>query len=1384
MDVMFRTAILRNPPTLRSNISLKEAITHLKGMTPQVNPTLGELPLQEATNASDSWSDVWVILDDDRPLGVLTKGDFLEAILQERENDTPLSQLITQRPLQLQESELVDLWSLCQRLHQEQKQAVVLLDEGDRFRGLITHESLLQGLCYQQTNLAIEQLQQQQSHELEQLSQRLNLALDSSAIGFWELHLKDQRMTWDERMYPLYGLSPLAGPPSYEMWLNLLHPDDRPEIVYLSEQVMSGELDYDRELRILHGDGTLRYLKASGTLIRDAQGKPESLIGINFDITERKEAEIRLQESETRFRRVFEANVVGMMFTDFSGQISDANDHFLQMLGYSRADLEQGRLNWAEITPPEYRDLDLKAMEMLRESGSVQPWEKVYQHRDGHPVWVLVGVALLSLDDGSCVCVVVDISDRKHNETILKRQLVAMEMAIDGIAILEDHHYIYLNSAHCQIFGYDSPSELLGQPWQRLFTSEEIPRADAEIFPQLDRQGIWQGESTALHKDGSSFPLELSLSQTDEGLLICVCRDISERKHTEKALRESEEKFRQLAEVVDAVFWIVHCNRRNRIYVSPAYERIWQRSQQELFISPDAWAESLHPGDRDRVLAAIPKQLQGQYDEEYRILRPNGEVRWIRDRAFPILNDQGQPYRIAGIAEDITDLKQAEQENQQLLQQLTAFKLALDESAIVAITNPDGVITYANERFLSLSGYSRQELIGQTHRLVNSGYHPRSFFKELWSTILQGKVWRGEVCNQAKDGSVYWVDSTIVPFLDCQGKPVQFLAVRFNITGRKTAEIALKSSNALLSTISQAQSQFITATNRLVIFEDLLAQLLELTQSEYGFIGEVLFRDDGSATLEETLFKISGVPYLRSHSITNIAWDAATRQFYDDNYEQGMEFENMNTLFGAVIMTGKPVISNFPTTDSRRGGTPAGHPPLNSFLGLPFFQGNTLMGIVGIANRAGGYNQEIIDYLAPFLVTCSNLIEGYRLDGKRRQAEEQLSYTNEQLIRATRLKDEFLANMSHELRTPLNAILGMTEALQDDVFGDINDKQRKALETVERSGTHLLALINDILDVAKIESGQIELDCSPTSISYLCESSLAFIRQQALKKSIHLRLDVPCHLSPIILDERRIRQVLLNLLNNAVKFTLEGGEIRLTVTELVSQSREELSELCFAVQDTGIGISPENIQKLFQPFVQIDSALNRQYEGTGLGLALVKRIVELHQGNVALTSEVGVGSCFSFTLPYRTAIASDSGSPSPTPSQLNSVSNPATSAVILVAEDNEASLNTLASYLTAKGYQLLLAKNGVEAVKLAISERPDIILMDIQMPGMDGLEATHLIRQNPDLERVPILALTALAMEGDRDRCLAAGASDYLTKPVKLREIVQRIERILIGSKS
>jgi signal transduction histidine kinase/CheY-like chemotaxis protein len=397
---------------------------------------------------------------------------------------------------------------------------------------------------------------------------------------------------------------------------------------------------------------------------------------------------------------------------------------------------------------------------------------------------------------------------------------------------------------------------------------------------------------------------------------------------------------------------------------------------------------------------------------------------------------------------------------------------------------------------------------------------------------------------------------------------------------------------------------------------------------------------------------------------------------------------------------------------------------------------------------------------------------------------QRLQQANVQLIESHRLKDEFLANMSHELRTPLNSILGMNEGLQDEVFGSINERQLKALQTIENSSRHLLALINDILDVAKIESGQVTPNLAVTNIESLCTSSLAFIKQQALTKRIQLIPRIPKHLPEIVLDERRIRQVLINLLNNAVKFTLEGGTITLEVSQVQLESSTTnltaLNYLKIAVIDTGIGISSENIQKLFQPFIQIDSALNRQYTGTGLGLALVKRLVELHEGTVELTSEVGVGSCFAINLPFNIgspAIEEKteqdlSGQSQIGQSQIEELISP----LILLAEDNEANITTFSSYLKAKGYRLLLATDGQQAIAIAKSDRPDLILMDIQMPVMDGLEAIAQIRLDPNLANIPIIALTALTMEGDRERCLASGASDYLAKPIKLRILAQMIQ--------
>ncbi|MEB3228157.1 MAG: PAS domain S-box protein [Synechocystis sp.] len=412
----------------------------------------------------------------------------------------------------------------------------------------------------------------------------------------------------------------------------------------------------------------------------------------------------------------------------------------------------------------------------------------------------------------------------------------------------------------------------------------------------------------------------------------------------------------------------------------------------------------------------------------------------------------------------------------------------------------------------------------------------------------------------------------------------------------------------------------------------------------------------------------------------------------------------------------------------------------------------------------------------------------------RKLAELHQQQLNQELLKANQLKDEFLAMMSHELRTPLNAVLGMTESLEEEIFGPINDRQRNMLQIIYKSGSHLLDLINDILDLSKMEAGQMELELRPININGIANNSFIYVQTQAVKKHIHLIQDIPDYLPPVQGDERRLRQVLINLLNNAVKFTEQGGTVTVRAS-LVSihftQSNQWAPYIRTEVNDTGIGITPENIGKLFQPFIQIDSALNRKHEGTGLGLSLVKRIVEMHGGEVGVTSEVGRGSCFWFTLPcgdvsdsaLNLAVMNDitdvQASPSPPlPSQQSAELR---SILLITADEN--SVISIGNYLEAKGYQVSVSPLDPEnspSIDSGSNTPPGCVVLLIHQPHPDYENWIRAYRQQSALADVPIIVTgvnkkTAI----DFPALLAAGANRYLDPPLKLRDLVQCIQQLL-----
>ncbi len=380
----------------------------------------------------------------------------------------------------------------------------------------------------------------------------------------------------------------------------------------------------------------------------------------------------------------------------------------------------------------------------------------------------------------------------------------------------------------------------------------------------------------------------------------------------------------------------------------------------------------------------------------------------------------------------------------------------------------------------------------------------------------------------------------------------------------------------------------------------------------------------------------------------------------------------------------------------------------------------------------------------------------------------ELDRANEELARTARAKDEFLAAMSHELRTPLTSILGLSETMEDGILGELTRQQAKAAHTINENGAHLLELINDILDMSRVASGRMNLQWDQVPVNQLRDACLRLIRPSARAKRLAVTVNIDPTVQLIRGDSRRLKQMIINLLGNAVKFTPDGGTIGLDMEGDAHKGIVRVS-----VWDTGVGIPPDQLDRLFKPFVQVDSRLSRQYGGTGLGLALAYGMAELHNGTIEVQSEVGKGSRFDILLPWDSVsqrtdcmenineVAAESTQDLP----------PLERVQVLLVEDNPDNLDMVSNYLRINGCEVRTACNGLEAISLAEAQPSDVILMDVQMPEMDGLEATRRLRANSALRATPIIALTALAMPGDRERCLDAGMDDYLSKPLGLKEL-------------
>jgi PAS domain S-box-containing protein len=631
-----------------------------------------------------------------------------------------------------------------------------------------------------------------------------------------------------------------------------------------------------------------------------------------------------------------------------------------------------------------------------------------------------------------------------------------------------------------------------------------------------------------------------------------------EQERMRQALATSEQRFELAMQGANDGLWDYDLVA-NTVFFSPRWKSMLGEPDHAVGNSPEEWKSRLHPEDMQKTMQAFEAHLAGKtalYQVEFRFRHRQGHYLWILSRGIAVRDAAGRAIRLVGTHSDITQRVELEH-------YLAQFKAALDEHAIVSITDVRGTITYANRKFCEISGYSRQEVLGQTHRLIRSGAHPDSFYRDIWQTISSGHTWTGEICNRTKEGSLYWVLATIAPMLDENGLPYQYIGIRADITRSKLHE------------------------------------------------------------------------------------------------------------------------------------------------------------------------QEL------------------------RQAKEDAEA-------ASRTKSEFLANMSHEIRTPMNGVLGMLNLALDT---PLNGEQKEFLSLAHSSAHALLAILNDILDFSKIEAGRLDVHPEALDPAELLQEMARLNAPRCLEKGLALHLDIAPDLPPRVLaDPVRLRQVLVNLISNALKFTPQGS--------ITLEARQEDNQVRFAVTDTGIGIPPEKQTAVFEAFTQADGSITKRFGGTGLGLTISNHLVKLMGGSLGLHSTPNQGSSFFFSLP----VPQGNNCPQ-TVLPMPESPRPRRNLHILLAEDNPINQKLTCALLERAGHQVTVAADGHAALAALAGGNFDLVLMDMQMPGMDGLESTrHMRALAPPAGQVPIVALTANAFPEDQARCLAAGMNGFVAKPIRRDSLFAAIE--------